>query len=309
MSTRELVVLGTSSQVPTRYRNHNGAFLRWGEVGLIFDPGEGTQRQMTRFGVKATSIHHVCLTHFHGDHCLGTPGLVQRMALDGVAHTVHAHFPGSGQLYWDRLRRASIFDDRGLDIAEHPIPVGAVEARFDTPHFTLTMRALDHRVDAFGYRLQEPDGVSLVPERLAEVGLRGRIVGELLVNGEVVAPSGQTVRLADVSVPRPGQSFAFVMDTRLCDAAIDLARGVDLLVTESTFLRTEQAEAVAYGHMTAWDAATLAAEAGARRLVLTHFSQRHPDNRVFLDEASERFDDVVVAEDGKVVPVPPRRTA
>lgn len=304
MSARELVVLGTSSQVPTRCRNHHGAYLRWDDVGLIFDPGEGTQRQMTRFGVRANAVHHLLLTHFHGDHCLGVPGVVQRMSLDRVPHAVQAFFPGSGQVYFDRLRRASIFDD-ATEIVEHPlIADGPI---WTTDRLTLRAARLDHRVEAFGYRLQEPDGVRLVRERLQARGLSGPIVGELLAKGSVIAPSGQTVALHEVSEPRPGQGFAFIMDTRLCDAAIDLARGADLVVAESTFLQSHEREAREYGHMTAAQAATLAKSAGARRLVLTHFSQRYADVRAFVDEAAPIFDDVIAAHDGDVIAVPSRR--
>jgi ribonuclease Z len=304
MAARELVVLGTSSQVPTRCRNHHGAFLRWDDLGFLFDPGEGTQRQMTMFGVRAMALHHVLLTHFHGDHCLGLPGVIQRLSLDRVPHPIHAHYPASGQVYFDRLRRASIFDETA-NVVELPISVPG--PAFSDDAITILADRLDHRVEAFGYRVQEPDGVRLLPDALAARGLRGAIVGELLRTGEVVAAGGQRVRLADVSAPRPGQAFAFIMDTRLCEAAVRLARGADLVVAESTFLRTESREAERYGHMTAADAATLAREAGARRLVLTHFSQRYGDPRAFVDEARPIFDDVVAAEDGAVIAVPPRR--
>ena len=95
MSVRELVVLGTSSQVPTRHRNHNGYFLRWDGHGLLFDPGEGTQRQMIIAGVTATSITRIFVTHFHGDHCLGLASMVQRISLDNVPHRIPTHFPAS----------------------------------------------------------------------------------------------------------------------------------------------------------------------------------------------------------------------
>ena len=100
MGARELVVLGTASQAPTRRRNHNGYLLRWDGEGLLFDPGEGTQRQMTHAGVASSAITRICLTHFHGDHCLGLPGVVQRLSLDRVPHPVHAHHPASGQVYF-----------------------------------------------------------------------------------------------------------------------------------------------------------------------------------------------------------------
>src|SRR5438128_688183 len=96
MSARELVVLGTASQVPTRYRNHNGYLLRWDDEGFLFDPGEGTQRQMIFAEVAATAVTRVCITHFHGDHCLGLAGVSQRISLDGAPHLVHAYYPASG---------------------------------------------------------------------------------------------------------------------------------------------------------------------------------------------------------------------
>ena len=111
MSQRELIVLGTSSQVPTRYRNHNGYLLRWDGEGVLFDPGEGTQRQMLFAGVAMRDVTRVCITHFHGDHCLGLPGVVQRLSLDNAPHQVPIHFPASGAAYYDRLRHASAFYD------------------------------------------------------------------------------------------------------------------------------------------------------------------------------------------------------
>ena len=89
MSAREVIFLGTASQVPTRHRNHNALFLRWDELGILFDPGEGTQRQLLIAGVAATQITHICITHFHGDHCLGLAALVQRLSLDRVPHPIH----------------------------------------------------------------------------------------------------------------------------------------------------------------------------------------------------------------------------
>src|SRR3954462_6438236 len=145
MSPRELVVLGTARQAPTRYRNHNGYLLRWDGEGILFDPGEGTQRQMTFAGVSATSITRICVSHFHGDHCLGLPGIVQRLSLDRVEHAVPVHFPASGQPFFDRLRHASIFDDRA-DVVARPVEVDGIVAG---PHpFTIEARYLDHRVDA-----------------------------------------------------------------------------------------------------------------------------------------------------------------
>lgn len=303
VSVRELVVLGTSSQVPTRHRNHNGYLLRWDGEGLLFDPGEGTQRQLLLAGASAGSITRLCLTHFHGDHCLGVPGVLQRMSLDAVPHPLEAYFPASGQEYFSRLRRASIFHDT-LDVREHPIDADGPVAE-DAFGRLETLR-LDHSVPSIGYRLVEPDSRRMVPELLARFGIAGPIVGQLQRTGEVDV-GGRRVRLSEVSEPRRGQRVAFVMDTRLCDAVFALAEDADLLVIEATFLDSDAELASRYGHLTARQAGQVAAAGGVRRLVLTHFSQRYEDAGRHRDEAGEVFDgEVIVAEDLMRIPVPRR---
>jgi ribonuclease Z len=147
----------------------------------------------------------------------------------------------------------------------------------------------------------------MLPDRLEAAGITGPDVGRLQREGSLVTADGREVTLEAMSEPRRGQVFAFVMDTRLCDAALALADGADLVVCESTFLERDADLAAAYGHMTAGQAARVAAGAGVRRLVLTHFSQRYPDDVEFAAEAGEIFPDVVVARDLDRVPVPPRR--
>lgn len=302
---RELVVLGTASQVPTRHRNHNGYLLLWDGEGLLFDPGEGTQRQLLYAGVSASAITRICVTHFHGDHCLGLPGIVQRINLDRPPHPVSAYYPASGQVFFDRLRHASVFHET-VELRPEPIAgPGGLKAA-DAP-FALRAVELSHPVESFGYRLDEPDGRRIRPELLAAHGLAGPAVGRLQREGAVTLDDGSTVTLEQVSEPRPGQSAAFVMDTRLCDGVAELAEGVDLLVIEATFLEADARLARDHGHLTAAEAARTAAEAGARRLVLTHFSQRYPDTAGHLAEARRHFDgEIVLAEDLTRVPVPDR---
>ncbi|MER7788045.1 ribonuclease Z [Streptomyces sp. NPDC097640] len=306
MSVRELVVLGTASQVPTRHRNHNGYLLRWDGEGLLFDPGEGTQRQMLRAGVAAHDIDRICVTHFHGDHSLGLAGVIQRINLDRVSHPVTAHYPASGQRFFERLRYATAYRET-VSLAEAPISgEGGVLAR--TAGYTLEARRLSHPVESYGYRLTEPDGRRMLPERLAAHGIRGPEVGRLQQEG-ALEREGHTVTLEEVSEVRRGQRFAFVMDTRLCEGAHALAQGCDLLVIESTFLDEDEPLAVEYGHLTAGQAARLAAEAGVRHLVLTHFSQRYGDPTDFERQARAAgfAGELTVAQDLMSVAVPKRR--
>jgi ribonuclease Z len=305
VSNRELVVLGTASQAPTRSRNHNGYFLRWDDEGLLFDPGEGTQRQMLFAGVTASQVTRICITHFHGDHCLGLPGVLQRMSLDQVPHVVEVCYPAESQEVFGRLRHASLFRDL-LRVRERPVAGdGPVTS---TPSFRLEALALSHSVPAVGYRLVEPDGRRMLPDRLAALGITGPDIGRLQREGRLAA-DGRMVTVGQVSEPRSGQRFAFIMDTRLCDAVFALADRADMLVCEATFANAEAGLAREYGHLTAGQAGQIAAQSGTRLLVLSHFSQRYEsgDGKRLADEAAAEFGgEIVLARDLDRIPVPAR---
>ena len=300
---RELVVLGTASQAPTRYRNHNGYLLRWDRDGILFDPGEGTQRQLLLAGISPWTFGRICITHLHGDHCLGLPGVVQRLSLDRVTHPVEVLYPSSGQVYIDRLLHAAVFDEH-VEVRQRPVDgSGVVDPG---PPFALLAKRLDHVPDTLGWRLEEPGGHTMLPDLLDAAGIVGPAVGELQRAGSVDIGE-RRIKIEEMSVERPGQVVAFIMDTRLCDAAFELAAGADLVVCEATFATAQSHLAHRYHHLTAAQAGRIAAEAGARRLVISHFSQRYPDESLLLDEARAEFDDVVAARDFLHVPVPARR--
>jgi ribonuclease Z len=300
---RELAVLGTAAQVPTRQRNHNGYLLRWNGAGVLFDPGEGTQRQLLQAGISSSAITAICLTHFHGDHCLGLPGVLARFALDQRQRAVDLYYPASGHEQLDRLRRAAAFEP-WPGVRLHPL--AAEETTIEGDGFRLRAAPLAHTVDVLGWRVEEPDRRHLLPDRLDAAGIVGADRSRLLREGAVPTPSGE-VRVEDVSELRRGQRFAFVMDTAVCDNAVGLAEDVDLVVCESTYLTPEADLAAEHRHLTARQAAWIAQEAGARALVLTHFSQRHPDEHAFALEAAEVFPAVVAVHDLTAVPVPDRR--
>lgn len=302
--SRELIVLGTASMLPTRHRAHNSYALRWDNQLVLFDPGEGAQRGCTLTGVSIGKATAVCVTHFHGDHCLGLPGVIQRRSFDNASNGKHAplpiFYPGDGEEYFDRLHHASIFHDSS-NVEKHPVSEPGPQAQLG--HLELSAQPLKHRDTCFGYRLQEPDGEAVDPALLAETGIVGRDVGTLLKQGWFDTPSGR-ISADQVTRPKRGQSMAFVMDTMPCDGVLELAHDVDMLVIESTYLHSELELAEKYMHLTARQAAELATEAGAKRLVLTHFSARYPNNSVFAEEAADYHDDVVAADELATIPVP-----
>jgi ribonuclease Z len=214
---------------------------------------------------------------------------------------VTAHYPRSGQRFFDRLRYATAYRET-VALTEVPVETDGVLAA--TVGYTLEARKLSHPVESYGYRLVEPDGRRMLPERLAAHGIEGPDVGRIQREGAIGG-----VRLDDVSEVRRGQRFAFVMDTRLCEGVDALAEGCDLLVIESTFLDGDAQLASDHGHLTAGQAGRAAKDAGVRHLVLTHFSQRYSEPDEFERQArAAGFEgELTVAHDLIRVPVPKRR--
>lgn len=302
MSDIELVILGTGSQTPTRTRNHNGYLLRWGSQSILFDPGEGTQRQLTFADLSAHSINRICITHFHGDHVFGLPGILKRLELEKAGHRIDIHYPASGETTLNHLLGTA--DGFHLDLVRHPVSGSGIA--YQGTDYSLRYEPLFHRVETVGWRVEEPPGRRMLPDRLAEAGVAGPAIGQLQTEGSIVVDN-RKIDLDEVSEHRPGRSIAVVMDTAWCDGALALAQNVDLLLIESTFLSSEEELAATSRHLTARQAGQLAAMAGARRVVLTHFSQRYHNWDLFHTEAAESHGDVLIAEDLDRIKIP-RRT-
>ena len=293
MSVRDLTILGCSSQQPTRYRNHGAYLLRWNDEGLLFDPGEGTQRQFIFANIAPTVINKIFVSHFHGDHCLGLGSILMRLNLDKVTHPIHCYYPASGKKYFDRLRYGTIYHET-ITVIEHPVyEPGLVQ---DDGNFKIEAVFLEHGVDNIGWRITEPDTRKFDQKKLAENGIKGIMVRELIEKGALVV-NGKEVRLDEMSWIRPGDSVAVVIDTRFCQNAIDIARGAKLLLCESTYLEEHKELAYQHWHLTAKQAATLAKEAGVQKLILTHFSARYQNTKGFEAEAKEVFPNTFIADD------------
>ena len=303
MSQREITILGTSGQVPTRYRNHNGYFLKWDKEGFLFDPGEGVQRQMIYSGVSTSMITKIFITHFHGDHSLGLAGLSQRISLDKVPHPVEIYYPASGQEYYERLRKSTIFYDVAK-IVDCPIEDEGVV--FENQQFVISAKHLSHSVETFGYRIQEKDSHTMLPQELASRNIKGPMIGKIQ-REKSIEVDGKTIGIEEVSIPKYGQIMSFVMDTRKCNAAIELARNADVLICEATYLKQHEAEARERGHLTAGQAASIAKEAGVQKLILSHFSQRYPHSDLILKEAQSIFPNVHTARDCEKITMPKRK--
>jgi ribonuclease Z len=295
--------LGTGAACPTIERNVSGlALQREGET-MLFDCGEGTQRQMMRYGV-GFSFTEVFFSHFHADHMLGIIGLLRTMGLQDRTAPVTLYGPRGAE----RILTAAL----SLGIERNKFPVAVVEVRpgdcLSRDEYDIVVFETDHRADTVGYALAEHTRLGRFhPERARELGVpEGPLWGDLHRGKTVRLDDGRTVSPEDlVGAPRRGRTVVYSGDTRPHLALIEAARGADLLIHEATFGGDEAERALETGHSTASEAARVALEAGVRSLVLTHISPRYTrDAPELLAEARAVFPDTFIARDGMVVDVP-----
>lgn len=297
MTVRDIIILGCSSQQPTRFRNHGAYLLRWNEEGFLFDPGEGTQRQFIFANVAPTVVNRILISHFHGDHCLGLGSMLMRLNLDKVTHPIHCYYPASGKKYFDRLRYGTIYHET-IQVIEHPVSqAGLVH---DDGRFKIEAAFLEHGVDNIGWRITEPDLLKFDVNKLEAYKIRGLMVRDLKEKGKLEI-MGKEIRLEDVSWIRRGDSVAVVIDTRLCQSAFEIAKEAKILLCESTYMDEHKDLAYEHYHMTSKQAAELAKKAGVKKLILTHFSARYQNLREMEAEAKSIFPNTHMAEDLKAI--------
>lgn len=301
-----LRLLGTSASRPTVERNVASlAVVREGET-LLFDCGEGTQRQMMRYGISF-GLADIFFTHFHADHVIGVIGLMRTMSLQGRSDRLRLWGPRGASR---TIKRAEEF---GMDRLSFPIEVVELEAgeRVTRDEYAVVAYPVDHRgARALGYALVEHDRKGRFnPELARELGIpEGPLWGEIHRGRTVTLGDGRTIEPSVlVGEARAGRRIVVTGDTRPCDATIEAARGADVLVHESTFGDEEAERAVETGHSTAREAASVAAAAGVGTLVLTHFSARYSRDAGDLGkEARAVFDRTLVGKDGLELEVPYR---
>jgi ribonuclease Z len=298
-----LTFLGTGASIPTLDRNVAGlAVQREGEV-LLFDCGEGNQRQMMRYGVGFT-FQEIFFTHYHADHILGLTGLLRTMGLQDRNAPVVLYWPKGAQ----RILGATVM----LGIERNKFPVEIIEVRpgdrLARDEYDVAVFETEHRADTVGYALVEHQRLGRFnPDVARELGIpEGPLWGQLHKGKVVTLEDGRIFGPSDlVGAPRPGRTVVYTGDTRPHLPVVEASRGADLLVHEATFGGDEAERAEETGHSTAAEAARVALEAGVRRLVLTHISSRYNrDASELLAEARAVFPNTVIARDGMTVEVP-----
>lgn len=288
MSILRLTFLGTSAAMPTLHRNVSGLAVKADTDLLLFDCGEGSQRQMIRFGT-GFAVDAVFFTHFHADHYLGIIGFLRTLGMGGREQKLTLYGPPSAK----RVLDAAIH----LGVERLAFPVDIVELRdgdaLDRRSYTVRAVKVDHRVNALGYSIEEHTRPGRFdPAEASKLGVTpGPDFGRLQKGQAVTLADGRTVKPEQVlGGARPGRKLVLSGDTRPCLSVIQAARDADVLIHEATFSDDEQSRAEETRHSTAREAGRVAREAGVKRLLLTHLSSRHDvDPRPLVEQAKQEY--------------------
>lgn len=293
----EIVMLGTSCMVPTKERNVQSIYVEIKGEGLLFDCGEGTQRQMNIAGINRNRVRRIFLTHWHGDHVGGLIGLLQTMSNNENSQKVTIYGPRETKERIACLLRAVNFEDNRLDLEVKEIGSHQVEKVCDNEEYYVEAAYLDHKMPCLGYSLVEKDKRRINMAQAKKMGLHeGPLIGKLQA-GHAVTFKGKTIAADEVSHMQKGKKLSVILDTLPCENAYELAREADLLIAESAYTSDKEDKALEYKHMTTKQAALIATTANVKKLIITHFSQRYKtaaeldeEIRTFFPESECAFD-------------------
>ncbi|MBI4176180.1 MAG: ribonuclease Z [Candidatus Aenigmarchaeota archaeon] len=293
----EIVFLGTVSGIPTRKRNHSSIWLQYSsetEESLLWDCGEGTQRQMLKAGVNFMRIGGIFITHWHADHWAGIIGLLQTMNLEKRTEPLRIYGPEAERFVDDILDLGYWGPRFEVVPVEVPFEGSGITGLYKSKDFEILSTPVRHNIPAAAYCFKENDAWGVDIKKAEKLyGLKtGPLVGKLKEHGEIEF-KGRKIRLEDVGIVKRGIKVVYSGDTKYSENLVKLASGADMLIHEATFLETEAGDM----HSSPKDAAMVANQAGVKKLVLTHFSRRYQDAKPLEDDARKAFPDTVAAED------------
>jgi len=294
MCNMNITFLGTACMTHTKERNQSGIFLKYKGEGVLFDCGEGIQRQMKIAGIKLTDVTKILISHWHGDHVLGLPGLIQSLAASEYAQTLEVYGPKNIQ---NQIRGVL----QAFGVQKPPIPLRIQEVGdglfFENNDFFLSSASLEHSVPCVGYSFQEQDRRRIRLDIVKKIGIpEGPLLGELQ-EGKDIEWKGKKVKCEETTTVVKGRKLTVIVDTVATRNCIVLAKNADLLICEATYSSKEKDKAKQYKHLTAKESAQIAAKSSVEKLILTHFSQRYKNTQEIEEDARTVFNNVICAYD------------
>ena len=279
--------------VPTKERNQSGILISYGSEGILVDCGEGMQRQLKIAGISLTKITKILISHWHGDHVLGLPGLIQSMSASSYEKTLRIYGPVGTKRAMKMMFETFLFD-RKIEIEVNEVKKGKF---FEDNDFILESSLLDHNIDTLGYNLIEKDKRKINLKFTKKLGIpEGPLLGKLQ-DGKNIMWKGKKIDVDKATNIVNGKKITIISDTVPCKGADVLAKDADLLICEATYSSSLESKGEEYGHMTSKQAAELANRGQVKKLVLTHFSARYKSTHELEEDARNYFDDVLCAKD------------
>jgi len=291
----EVLFLGTACMQPTKERNHPGFVLSFKDEKILFDCGENMQRQMKIAGVKPSKLTRVLISHWHGDHVLGLPGLLMTMGASDYSGKLQIYGPKGTEKKIELMLK--VFAEHS-DVIEYEVFEFESDGMiFENKEFLLEAYKLEHGIDTIGFKFIEKDRLRISVPKIKKLKIpEGPLLGKLS-QGKNIMHNGEKILSSDVTYNVQGKIVGYIADTIYTSNCLEIAQDCDVLISESSFTSEHQDKAEQYKHITSTEAASIANQCNVDRLVLTHFSQRYKDSNVILEDAKKTFQDVILAHD------------
>jgi len=293
----KLIFLGTSSVFPTKERNHSCLALDIGPEIILFDCGEGTQRQIRIAKLSPMKISKILITHWHGDHVLGLAGLLESFYMSGRTKTLDIFGPRGTKEHFQHMLKA--FEIRlSFKVNIHELGPRKPTKVFETKDYEIWAAKMQHAVPCLAWSWIQKPKIKINTEFLQRFGLKSpHPILKKLQAGKDIVWKGKKIKVIEATFTKPGKKITYIVDALPTDQAVELARDADFFICEATFAHELKEAALEKGHMTAKQAAKLAKKAHVKQLIITHFSQRYKNVKPLLDEAKKVFKNTIAAKD------------
>lgn len=299
-----LTILGSSSALPTSDRFLTAQVLNVNERFFLMDCGEGTQIQLRRCRIPFGKINHIFISHLHGDHVFGLPGLLSTFNLLGRVNDLHIHAHKSLKQILNQFL-GQFYTNLGYNLIYHPLEEGKFSLTYEDKTLEIFSFPLQHRIECWGFLVKEKSKMRNIRKEVIDMyGIPIREIVNIKQGSDFITSDGNIIPNEKITVPPPaGKSFAFVTDTKFLPENAEIIKGVDLLYHESTFLQEDAELAETTYHSTSVQAAQMAQLAKVKKLVIGHFSSRYKNYNLFLEQAHSVFPKVELAEDCKIIEI------